>query len=455
MRQAGRLVLLWLGLIALFSALMIGAYSLPDSVVRPHVEPSLRQLEAEGHPYVPFFGLSALIPDNFTDALLLNLAMNTTDATPPVAAFGNYMRVTADPSGEPMPIESLRAAVEGRGEVVAYSRYWHGYQSVLRPLLMLFDYRSIRLLNVGVLLAAIVAATGVMWVRVGLKSVLAFTISLAWAGVFIVPVSMQYMGVTVLAVLGVAVVLRRTDAGGQLRDGVGVFLILGSTTAFIDLLTKPLLTLGLPLAVLLALRIQARADAGPLGNELLLAVRLAAAWISGFAGTWIAKWLIASLVLRERAWLQAFESAAYWLEGDGLGQSTGPLDALLRNVGMKLPLVGLGQAGGIHWPTTVAALIAAGLVAVVIGVLLLRHRRTDGRLRSLTPLLVLALVPYVWYVVMADHSTVHYWFTYRIQAITVYAAIFSLLFAFDPEYLYAVRTRARRWLQGDASRQEA
>ncbi|HAH57516.1 MAG TPA: hypothetical protein DCL86_05165, partial [Bacteroidales bacterium] len=33
--------------------------------------------------------------------------------------------------------------------------------------------------------------------------------------------------------------------------------------------------------------------------------------------------------------------------------------------------------------------------------------------------LVVAVLPYIWFFGAANHSFVHYWFTYRIQAITI------------------------------------
>ena len=44
---------------------------------------------------------------------------------------------------------------------------------------------------------------------------------------------------------------------------------------------------------------------------------------------------------------------------------------------------------------------------------------------SLNSIYILLLIgyPYIWYTVLAGHSQVHYWFTYRLQII----AVFSLL----------------------------
>lgn len=37
--------------------------------------------------------------------------------------------------------------------------------------------------------------------------------------------------------------------------------------------------------------------------------------------------------------------------------------------------------------------------------------------------LLIAIIPFVWYMVLANHSYVHYWFTYRELAIFIFAIL--------------------------------
>ena len=43
------------------------------------------------------------------------------------------------------------------------------------------------------------------------------------------------------------------------------------------------------------------------------------------------------------------------------------------------------------------------------------------------PILSLAVLPYAWYYVFAGHSQVHFWFTYRLQAITLFTVFAYLI----------------------------
>ena len=42
-------------------------------------------------------------------------------------------------------------------------------------------------------------------------------------------------------------------------------------------------------------------------------------------------------------------------------------------------------------------------------------------LKITAAMLTIALFPYIWYFVFSNHSQLHYFYTYRIQAITLFA----------------------------------
>ncbi|WP_375846707.1 hypothetical protein [Enterococcus durans] len=46
----------------------------------------------------------------------------------------------------------------------------------------------------------------------------------------------------------------------------------------------------------------------------------------------------------------------------------------------------------------------------------------------------IALTPYIWYNVLANHSQIHFWFTYRVQILTTFAllSIFAFLIPANP-----------------------
>ena len=76
-----------------------------------------------------------------------------------------------------------------------------------------------------------------------------------------------------------------------------------------------------------------------------------------------------------------------------------------------------------------AGIVIMIVLAVAIVLLILRWRREGLDSTSLTALALLmcAMVPYIWYVVLSNHSSIHWWFTYRNQIGSLLAAEMSVI----------------------------
>jgi len=71
-------------------------------------------------------------------------------------------------------------------------------------------------------------------------------------------------------------------------------------------------------------------------------------------------------------------------------------------------------------PSAVAMLVAIVAVLLVLSVV---FRKPKADFVRMLPLLAVAAFPYLWYLVLADHSQIHAWFTYRAQIISVFAVL--------------------------------
>jgi hypothetical protein len=59
-----------------------------------------------------------------------------------------------------------------------------------------------------------------------------------------------------------------------------------------------------------------------------------------------------------------------------------------------------------------------GIVAVVMLVFKLVKYRSFNYKKAIL-FLIIALMPYVWYFILSNHSYLHWWFTFRLQAVTI------------------------------------
>ena len=109
-----------IGFILVFFVTMTIAYSLPNERIEINTQSSLESIEyVENYPNVFYSERSASL-DLFTDRVMLNMNF--------VQNQDNY--------------NVVQQAMDNN----AYSRYWHGYQIFLRPLLEIFTYSQIKYL---------------------------------------------------------------------------------------------------------------------------------------------------------------------------------------------------------------------------------------------------------------------------------------------------------------------
>lgn len=403
-KEIGKYILVFLIFILLFSTLMIFTYALPNNRIRVNAQKSIALLEKDGQPfYINYDGANL---DAFTDSIMLNQSIDVAENEGieiTKRAFSNYFN-----SEEDVPqITNLRNFYNGNINLSQYERYWHGYVTILRPLLMVFDYAGIRQLNVIIVFMLLVLTSILMSKKIGIKYAMAFAISIILMNVFVIPMAMQYMNIYVTTLLGIIAILLIKEE--KLKNNLPfVFLILGMVTAFFDLLTYPLLTLGMPLIVAI-LRLNKKDKPINIKELVLTFTKVCVLWGIGYGMTYISKWILTSIVIGENIIPQAI---AQFMFRTGANENLSKIDVIIKNL------------KNYYTRPAIAILI---LFAISWIYLIIKHRKERINLKSIIALIVIALMPYVWYVVLSNHSNIHAWFTYRIQAITLFAILSAML----------------------------
>ena len=59
----------------------------------------------------------------------------------------------------------------------------------------------------------------------------------------------------------------------------------------------------------------------------------------------------------------------------------------------------------------------------MLALILSRKLRDRGRILACLPMLMVAAYPYLWYLVLANHSQIHFWYTYRAQLVTMFGLL--------------------------------
>ena len=132
----------------------------------------------------------------------------------------------------------------------AYARYWHGYTVLLRPLLCVFNYWQIRMVNYILLSLLAMFTVFLLYREVGAKFALTFAVTLLISNFMIVPMALQFSTCYYIAFGAICLFLMGSRFTETAKDRILVFFLIGAVCSFMDLLTTPILTLGLPVVAL-------------------------------------------------------------------------------------------------------------------------------------------------------------------------------------------------------------
>lgn len=397
-------VFVYIGLTILFTSLMIGTYLLPDTNIRGHIEESIALLKNEGIGYAPLFQNASATLDTFTDALILNTALNKggQDSTVANAMENSYY----DQEGEEMTA-SLQTAVYN--DVVnnkEYSRYWHGVQVLIRPLLLFFNYSEIRyilMVTIFILLGIVYSMLGK---QLGTRYAIAFSITISLMFIVLIPMSIQYSSIFLVTLVSMIAVLLLYKKKKE-KFVPMLFFVIGAFATFFDLLTYPLVTLGLPIVLAVILEHEKGMS---LVKQILFIIKLGVLWAIGYGLLFFTKWVIASIVLHKDAITLALETILFRVNGDD-DHPVNRLNVISNNFN--------------YFFIPVARHILTVIFTIwMVSFILFRKNIKDCKI--VIPLLCIAVVPYAWYFLFSGHSSIHCWFTNKIQAMSLFAILCAM-----------------------------
>ncbi len=424
-RRAGRLLVIYVALVVVFVLAMTAVYSLPQRRIVKNLKRSEQLLVDEGlYPRV-MIQHRAYQLDNFTDSIMLGTAIEAKPGGPLLNAMGGFRQYAKNAQGKGSPIEGLQQSVRGqRDHLVAYARYWHGYQVVLRPALVFLTLADIRYVNMMILSALTLTVLLMLARRAGSRAAAAFGLAAAACGFLVVPMSIQFSNLTYVMLWALLVMLAKSESDWLIRNTIEFFFVVGMFTAFFDLYTTPTMTLGMPLAVALVLAARPPRE-HPWKLSLVLAGQACVAWSVGYVMSWGAKWFVATAVTGIDVVGDAVGKTMFWT----VAKESKPLylEAVKLNLGNLVPML--------RPQVAIPTALFLGLLVLVAGVLLLTSRSPSARARQVLPVLLVVPLPYLWYLATSHPATVHNWFNYRAQIYAVFAVIYVVSSAIDFETL--------------------
>ena len=187
-----------------------------------------------------------------------------------------------------------------------------------------------------------------------------------------------------------------------------LFLWIGIVTAYFDFLTYPMVGLGVPLILILMI------GGFTLKKSIIEMIKNSMSWGTGYAGMWSGKWLISYLLTGENTFSDAMEMANY--------RMTGELDGAKSSEGWLMEAI-YAIRGNLSALNNAPIWFMIAVIVVVMIVLFARKRYKIVITQKVIPLLLIACYPLAWYAVLANHSGIHVFMTYRELAITCFALL--------------------------------
>lgn len=366
----------------------------------------------------------------YADSILLNI-IYCIDSQKPIESTmwaKYYKEVNADINND-----FVEVVEENKEPNEQYLRYWHGSMLILRPLLTILNIEQIYLLN-KIVMYALAMVLLILIFRKSKKLAIIFLISMIMIAFPIVPYCLEYSWTFyIMLITSIIAVLIENKGNKNLYT---LFFVAGILTCFFDFLTTEIITVLVPALLVLIIR----KEENKLTNfkEGFIFVTISCTlWGIGYVAMWLTKWVLASIILNVNSIEYVKENAMLRINGlQGLNSKKEMyIGALYKNWHNLYP---------INIVKSKKDLLKYALAFFGALVLLIDWKNIKKKWFALLLLLV-ALSPYLRYLVLANHSYRHSFFTFREQIISCIAIITAILEMLNYKILFKKIEWRKNW----------
>ena len=413
-KEVFKYVIIFFSILILGVSLLVVTSKIPKEYIEKNIEESTPYLSKNTEINFmkrkhPFMWLHI-----YADEMLLNIIYNIDTSKP----LESVLEAKYFDDG----LASLKKQMEDKSQVAntEYIRYWHGSMIFIRPMLTVFNIHQIYIINAIIIGILTVVLLSILFKKKQKLLVVLFIIAFAMTGSIFVPFCLEYTWIyMIMLITSIIAILIEKKKNGNKNLKVA-FFISGILTCFFDFLSAELLTILVPLTLILGIRIKER-RLGSLKENLIFSISSIILWAIGYFGMWIAKWILASIVLNINALDFVVDKALVRVNGAYEFENISEIyrEAIPKNIFSLFPLNLLKEK----------FLLIYFLVIAVIAFLVLKKNKKE--LKNIVPFLIILILPYIRYIVLANHSYRHYFFTFREQFSTTICFILIFIYGID------------------------
>jgi len=463
MKKVSKIMLCTLGPILVCVGLLTISSCIPRSFIQKNSKKSAEYFaEREAFPILIGNYVNSM-QDNYSDTVLCDIIYCIDTGHP----FESAIRARFSQGENENASDGYLNAVRVNDEPdlnQEYGRYWHGTMVVLRPLLIFMPIWAIRILFGGTALIIQIA----LIIMLKKRGHPAFAVCYLLAFILMEPwmffTSLEYGTAFLTASVAEILVMLKRSRWDETRL-MSFFTSVGVVTCFVDFLTTETLTFTLPMLMIFVEGLGGRlitdkrttgkkSSAGSsfgkgMTNEGIVSIlKNGSCWFFGYAMMFVTKIVLLFIVAGNDTTREALAEGLFRLGGEV--HSANVDIATVVDVG--------GRLSGAIWhnlaclyPTEAGQMNAVSAWIPTIFILILGFTAVyllqDGIDHSFfVPTGLMALIPYLRFLVLSNHSFIHFFITYRAQMVTVAVFLFfvyenALKHFKEPIKLYFLRRR--------------
>lgn len=178
-----------------------------------------------------------------------------------------------------------------------------------------------------------------------------------------------------------------------------VFFVIGGITNFFDFLTNPIITLGIPAIVCFLLLKEKKVSSQEM---FIIIIYSMVTWTLGYGIMWGTKWIITDILYNRDIVKNAIQQVLF-RTGYADGGKAYSISVLYQRI--------MRYSGKYYIP--LLEIILCFYLGIYVFKLYNKEKKLFKNFKNIYPVIVISILPIIWYIVLNNHSTIHAFFTYR------------------------------------------
>jgi hypothetical protein len=310
-----------------------------------------------------------------------------------------------------------REYIEGNFAVKVFSsswengNYWSGYRLFFKPLMIFFDVWGLRIIQISLIIIALIWTFIKIRQEIGLIEAVLLIIAVLAVNPLNILFGFDQGPDLIQALFSIVTVLWMLRKKVEYKWVLSYFLFIGMFEIFINCLIMPLVTLGLPLITYLLYEHKK-------GTELKIqfknTITFSFVWGVGYVGTFISSWIISALFKH----ISPIESVKRGI-GAFVYRCGGNDDSIIKNISDSVH-------SNINHNVPFIWLIIIFLVFIFL--ISWMNHKTRKYLFRLLPLVFVSLYPFIWIILLNNHSLIHAWMVHDIFIVSIWGFLLNIYY---------------------------